>query len=169
MGQNQKSWLVERGFLYTFTSPFPYKLKLNPLIWVNVSECAKETLDPKVYFHEVFLSGIWLTYQWGHFLLPEGFTRFTQGHLTEWGHLRFPAAFHTNPVSCWFGLVVSFLHLWAWLRPAVPSMILHKAVVTPGEGLCMSSIPTLCLSCEQLPQGQQHPPDQSAQQLVVIS
>lgn len=29
---------------------------------MNVSESAKETLDPEVYFHEGFLPGIWLTY-----------------------------------------------------------------------------------------------------------
>lgn len=58
------------------STPFPCKLMLNSLISMYVSKCAKEILDPEVYFHEVLLSGRWLTYQLVYFLLPGGFTRF---------------------------------------------------------------------------------------------
>lgn len=70
------------------------------------SQCAKEILDCEVFSQEAFLSGRWLTHQLAYFLLLGVFARFIQGH---WGHLRFPAAFYTNPLSSRFGLVVPFL------------------------------------------------------------
>lgn len=161
----QKSWVVEGGLLYMFT-PFPCKLMPKSLTWMYASECAKEILDCQVFSRRLFY--------------------LEDGSLTNW------------PISCFLrylqglskgiGVILDSQQLFTLIRYPLGLVLLSlsfsvslalsscyfcdsawESSDTWWRPVCEEHPSSLNSSYKQLPQGQLHPLEQSAQHSVIIS